>query len=140
MTTPWEKGYRPRPLDPALYSMAQRLAAEGKLPADHPLWRHDESDEGQQRLDEIRGTQRHIRAYITPGQPTVLSALIREVTGQPITDSMHDGAWQIRRAVFAWVDARRAEWVDGSLDCFRYLPPPARTLVRRRLKSKTQSR
>lgn len=36
---------KPKPLNPELYSLAQCLAAEGKLPADHPAWRLTAKDE-----------------------------------------------------------------------------------------------
>jgi hypothetical protein len=35
----------PKPLDRRLYSLAQCLAAEGQLPADHPAWQLTERDE-----------------------------------------------------------------------------------------------
>jgi hypothetical protein len=52
MPYPWEKGHVNQPLHPALYSMAQRLAAEGKLPRDHPAWLLTERDE-QRYMQEI---------------------------------------------------------------------------------------
>jgi hypothetical protein len=64
-------------------------------------------------------------------QVSHLPTLIKQVTGHDITDSMYEGAWQIRRAVFAWVDSGRAEWANGSLDYFRLLALPVGALVSR---------
>lgn len=133
MTSPWEKGYRPRPLDTQLYSVAQVAASEGRLRADHPLWREDSSDEGERRREDIRDWQRRLLPYLTTGEHTSLPALIQRATHQTITDSAYHGAWQIRRAVFAWVDEGHAEWVDGSLDSFRFLGAPAGAVVSRRV-------
>ena len=47
----WEKGYKPRPLSPVCYSMAQQLAARGELPADHPAWKLDAKTEQQYLID-----------------------------------------------------------------------------------------
>jgi len=44
---PWSKGYKPKPLNPDLYSLAQVFAAEGRLPADHAAWRLTEADENR---------------------------------------------------------------------------------------------
>lgn len=45
MRYPWQKGWKPKPLAAGLYSMAQRMAAEGLVPRDHPVWALSEQDE-----------------------------------------------------------------------------------------------
>jgi hypothetical protein len=47
MPTPWERGYKPKPLNRELYSLPQVFAAEGKLPRDHAAWQLTERDEGK---------------------------------------------------------------------------------------------
>lgn len=42
---PWQKGWKRKPLTAGLYSIAQRMAAEGLVPRDHPAWRLSERDE-----------------------------------------------------------------------------------------------
>jgi hypothetical protein len=98
-----------------------------------------EDDEKAQdaREDNIREWQRKLRLHLVPNHPAHLPALIQTLTGQDITDSMHEGACQIRRAVFAWVDDGRAEWIDGSLDYFRYIPPFAGRLTARKVSEPT---
>jgi hypothetical protein len=36
---PWQRGWRPTLLDARLYPVAARLATEGRIPLDHPVWR-----------------------------------------------------------------------------------------------------
>lgn len=45
MSWPWDKHHKSKPLDPSLYSLAQRMAAEGLVPPDHPVWKQDERSE-----------------------------------------------------------------------------------------------
>jgi hypothetical protein len=131
------------PLSRRLYSAAQIAAYEGRLPADHPAWslvpERDDAlhDDWARHQEHIRDTQRHLTMHLVVGDVSHLPTVIQQVTGHEITDSMYDGAWHIRRAVFAWVDSGRAEWVNGSLDHFRLLPPPGGVLVSRPVLAET---
>lgn len=59
MPQPWDKTHKSKPLDPSLYSLAQRMAAEGLVPPDHPVWKQDE-----------RSEQRAFSQRTTPESPT----------------------------------------------------------------------
>lgn len=45
MSYPWAKGWRRAPLDSALYSVGQQMAARGEVPFDHPVWKQTAKDE-----------------------------------------------------------------------------------------------
>ena len=39
---PWDRGWQPEPLSPALYPLEHRMAADGLIPHDHPIWKQTE--------------------------------------------------------------------------------------------------
>jgi hypothetical protein len=71
---PWEKAYRPKPLNPDLYSLPAIFAADGRLSPDHAAWQLTERDEakhmaaGMDPLPEFRpSTGRHSEDRVIRG-------------------------------------------------------------------------
>lgn len=73
MAWPWEPEFKSAPLDAALYGMAQRLAAEGKLPRDHPAWAQTERDEQ--------------RRFIAMTQPELFDQELADILALPLHNS-----------------------------------------------------
>ena len=102
-----------------------------------PVFAQPVGDEVDKHNEAVKDWQRKTRPHLVAHEITDVPELIRAVTGQEITDSMHDGAWMVKLALWAWIDADRGEWVNGDLDSFRFLPPTTGALKTRKVKEVT---